>query len=70
MTGSFYCDGKQAFETYALAEHVVKRMRGRNRHSASRLSVYRCNECNQFHIGNRRKGIRRQNHHAETWGQT
>lgn len=42
------CDGKQHFDTYAMAEEVARRSRRRrnsNRH------VYRCRNCNGFHIG-------------------
>ncbi len=47
-SGMRACDGKQRFETWALANEIASRSRRRresNRHA------YRCDHCNGFHIG-------------------
>ncbi len=48
------CQGKEAFETYRLAEKVKKSM---CRRTTGGLDVYHCPHCRKFHIGrNKFKG--------------
>jgi hypothetical protein len=41
------CDGKKSFESYSLAEHVLKRCRAKHDHG----TIYKCRYCHKFHIG-------------------
>jgi hypothetical protein len=45
------CIGKHRYESVTLARSIAKRSRGSEE---SRVSVYRCQTCNGWHIGNRR----------------
>jgi adenine-specific DNA methylase len=45
------CIGKEAFDTWALANEVCTRMRARKSGSARKLHVYACRKCRLFHIG-------------------
>jgi hypothetical protein len=42
------CVGKQVFDTKALAEKVARRSRASR---TAALSPYKCQHCNQWHIG-------------------
>ena len=46
------CHGKETFLTFAAAEKIMKRMRHRI-DSGSRLGIYKCPICRNFHIGNK-----------------
>jgi hypothetical protein len=41
------CEGKERFPSFSAAEKV----RARNRCNKIRLMIYRCRDCNSFHIG-------------------
>lgn len=43
------CLGKAAFETFALADEIVKRKRPR-RKGRHLIRIYRCRVCHQWHI--------------------
>jgi hypothetical protein len=43
------CEGKERFPTYSAAEQTLKRHRSKK----TRLNVYRCRDCNSFHVGAR-----------------
>lgn len=42
-----YCDGKESFTTFRVADGIARRRR-RNEHPGQ---VYRCAKCQAFHIG-------------------
>jgi len=44
------CTGKHRYESVTLARSIAKRSRGSEE---SRVSVYRCQTCNGWHIGNK-----------------
>ena len=44
------CNGKQAFETVAMASKVAKLSSGRK---TAAMNAYKCAICKKFHIGNR-----------------
>ena len=43
------CAGKQPHASFAIADAIATRMR--HRKSKVRVSVYRCEECQRWHIG-------------------
>ena len=42
------CAGKQAFETFALADHIARRQRFQEKGAAL---PYRCGLCSKWHVG-------------------
>jgi hypothetical protein len=48
------CMGKEAYSSPTVAKKVAKRRRRKHR----RLSVYRCDYCRKFHMGEILKGMR------------
>lgn len=53
MTKATECGGKQAHDTRRAAEDHRQALR-RRIGIPVRLSVYRCQHCKKFHVGNRR----------------
>lgn len=43
-----YCDGKEMFASFSLAERIAKKQRDRDQ---GNNHVYRCAKCHGFHIG-------------------
>lgn len=43
------CDGKDSFDTFALADQVARKTK-RDKHKAD-IRVYRCDHCHKYHIG-------------------
>lgn len=48
----WFCNGKEAFETHALAARVSNRMR--RRHKTPKVP-YLCSQCGKYHIGTPKK---------------
>lgn len=54
----YYCDGKKTFATMNGAYDALRVMTSRRkfrREAGSVLNVYRCPQCQAYHIGNRAK---------------
>lgn len=45
------CGGKRTFNTWAQAEHAMKRLRRDGRARDGVPHVYRCPHCGQYHVG-------------------
>lgn len=47
-----FCEGKEAYESRALAEKVARRRSGRGKHT----ETYKCKGCGKYHMGEPIKG--------------
>ena len=45
------CEGKQCFDTFALAERIARL--SANRHCSYKMAAYKCGVCGSFHVGTR-----------------